>query len=120
MLFKSFFDGIPKSYIEAAWLDGAGELTVLGKVILPLSKAVFMSITIFTVNGSWGEFMWPLLILNDTAKHPLALKVYNYVTEFTIDEYLMLLTFVSVPPIIFFIFFQKYIMEGVSVGGIKG
>lgn len=120
LLFKSFFDGISKSYIEAAWLDGGSQLTVFRKIMLPLSKPVFASVSIFMVTGSWGEFIWPNLLIKTPEKYVLAVKVYKYATVLTIDEYLMLLMFVSAPPIIFYIIFQKYIMKGVSVGGIKG
>ena len=55
ILFKSFFDGISKTYMEAARLDGAGELKIFSKIILPLSKPIFMTVAIFCFNESWGD-----------------------------------------------------------------
>ena len=120
LLFKSFFDGISKTYLEAARVDGGSELTIFWKIIMPLSKPVFMSVAIFTVVGGWGSFLWPSLILKNEELHPIGLALLNMEKTLPIDEYLMLLIFAIVPPILFFILFQKYIMEGVSVGGIKG
>ena len=120
MLFKSFFDGISKTYMEAARLDGAGELKIFSKIILPLSKPIFMTVSIFCFNESWGDFMWPYLLLSEKNLQPLGVTVYTLKTVLKPDEYLMMLIFVVVPPMIVFIFLQKYIMEGVNVGGIKG
>lgn len=120
LLFKSFFDGIPGTYLEAARVDGGTELVIFGKIIMPLSKPVFMSVAIFTVVGGWGTFLWPSLILKNQNLYPIGLTLLNMERTLPIDEYLMLLIFAIVPPILFFLFFQKYIMEGVSVGGIKG
>lgn len=120
MLFKSFFDGISMSYLEAARLDGARELTIFGKVILPLSKPIFMTVGIFTFNGSWGNFMWPYLLLTQKELQTLSIRTYVMKPTLSPDEYMMMLIFVVIPPIIMFLFFQKYIMEGVNIGGIKG
>lgn len=120
LLFKSFFDGIPKTYLEAARIDGGGELSIFAKIIMPLSKPVFMSVSIFTVVGGWGTFLWPSLLLKDANLWPIGLKVLNMKKTLPIDEYLMLLIFAILPPVLFFMVFQKYIMEGISVGGIKG
>lgn len=120
MLFKSFFDGISMTYLEAARLDGAGELKIFRKIILPLSKPIFMTVAIFGFNGSWGEFMWPYLLLSDNKLQTISIRTYTLKQLLPPDELMMVLIFVVVPPIIMFLCFQKYIMEGVNVGGIKG
>ncbi len=120
LLFKSFFDGISRSYLEAARIDGCSELSIFTKIVMPLSKPVFISVAIFIVTNGWGAFLWPYLLIKEPALQPLGVRVYTLQRDLPVDEYLMMLTFVILPPVIFFIIFQKYIMEGVSLGGIKG
>ena len=120
LLFKSFFDGISTSYLEVARIDGGTELGIFAKIIMPLSRPVFMSVAIFTVVGGWGTFLWPSLLIKTKYKMPIGQTILSSKTSMPVDEYLMLLTFGLVPPMLFFCFFQKYIMDGISLGGIKG
>ena len=120
LLFKSFFDGIPKTYLEAARIDGSTELGIFARVILPLSKPVFISVAILVVTSEWGQFLWPSLVIKDEALRPIGLLLYQIQSNLSVDEYMMAMIFVIIPPVIFFVLFQKYIMEGISIGGIKG
>lgn len=121
MLFKSFFDAIPISYIEAARLDGCSNLGIFGKIILPLSKPLLMVISIFSFNASWENFFWPYLVLKDTNMQTVAVEIYKLkVGGIAFDEFMIVLLFSIAPPVIIFIFLQKYIMTGFTLGGIKG
>lgn len=120
LLFKSFFDGIPKAYLEAARIDGCSEIGIFSKIIMPLSKPAFIAVSIFVVTYGWGAFLWPYLLIKEQSMQPLGVRVFTLQRDLPMDEYLMMLIFVVVPPILFFIAFQKYIMEGVSLGGVKG
>lgn len=120
LIFKSFFDTISQSYIEAARIDGCSDIRVFTSIILPLSKPVFMSVSIFTVTHSWGSFFWPYLVVHSEYLKPVGVKIFTLQPVISVDEYIMSLVFVIVPPVIFFLLFQKNIMEGVSLGGIKG
>lgn len=120
LLFKSFFDGIPKAYLEAARIDGCSEAGIFARIILPLSKPVFMSVAIFVFTGGWGSFMWPYLLIKNENMMPIGVRTYILQPVLPQDEYFMMLIFVIVPPIIFFCIFQKYLMDGVSLGGVKG
>lgn len=120
LLFKSFFDGISTSYLEAARIDGCSEVGIFCKIVMPLSKPVFFSVAIFVITGGWGQFLWPYLLIKTPALQPIGVRTYLMQSELAVDEYFMMLIFVVVPPVLFFCFFQKYIMDGVSVGGIKG
>lgn len=122
MIFKSFFDGIPKSLIEAARLDGCNNLGIFYKVMLPLSKPVMIVATIFTVNNTWGEFLWTYLILKDSSKYSVMVKIFTMVgpSGMSQDIVMVALIFALVPPVIMFIFFQKHIMQGFTLSGIKG
>jgi multiple sugar transport system permease protein len=120
LLFKSFFDGIPKSYLEAARIDGCSETRIFTRIVMPLSKPVFMSVAIFVFTGGWGSFMWPYLLIKNENMMPIGVRTYILQPALPQDEYFMMLIFVIVPPIIFFCIFQKYLMDGVSLGGVKG
>ncbi|MEG2670553.1 MAG: ABC transporter permease subunit, partial [Oscillospiraceae bacterium] len=121
MLFKSFFDSIPISYIEAARLDGCSNLGIFTRIILPLSKPLIMVIAIFSFNGAWENFFWPYLVLKDTNIQTVAVEIFKLkVSGIAIDEFMVVLLFSIAPPAIIFIFLQKYIMTGFTLGGIKG
>lgn len=120
MLFKSFFDGIPTSYIEAARLDGCGELGIYGRIILPLSKPIVITVMIFTLNGIWGDFLMPYLLLTDPERYTTGIKIYNLQKEVTIDHQYVTLLFVIIPSAIMYLLFHKYLSEGISIGGVKG
>lgn len=122
LVFKSFFDGIPKSLIEAARLDGCSNLGIFYKVMLPLSKPVMIVATIFTVNNTWGEFLWTYLILKDSSKYSVMVKIFTMVgpSGMSQDIVMVALIFALIPPVILFMFFQKHIMQGFTLSGIKG
>ncbi len=120
ILFKNFFDSIPDSYVEAAKIDGCSEFGIFAKIILPLSKPIMMTVSILTMSNGWGAFLWPYLVLGDNENlSTVGVKIYKLKAGMPIDEYLIALIFVILPPIIFFFMFQKYITKGVAVGGVK-
>ncbi len=120
LLFKSFFDSIHMSYLEAARIDGCTELGIFFKIILPLSKPVIFSVSLFALNGIWGDFFWPYLLLRDERLLPTGVKIYKLAGTARKDIYFMVMIFVMLPPIIIYFTFQKYLMKGLSIGGVKG
>ncbi len=120
MLFKSFFDSIPTSYLEAARLDGCTELGIYGRIILPLSKPVVFTVAIFVLNGIWGDFLWPYLILTDPKLHTTGIKIYHIQKDLRIDEQYVSMLFVIVPSVVMYLCFQKYLAQGIAIGGVKG
>lgn len=122
LLFRNFFNGIPMSYIEAARLDGCSDGGIFARIILPLSKPIIVVVAIFSITGTWGNFMWPYLILGNTGLEPIAVMLYNYSQSQNImqNEYMLLLMLSIIPMIIMYIFFSKQIMGGLDMGGIKG
>ncbi|MFL5628514.1 MAG: carbohydrate ABC transporter permease [Ktedonobacteraceae bacterium] len=125
LVFKSFFDGIPTELTDAARLDGANAWQLFTRIILPLSRPVLAVITIFTVVASWKDFLWPLLVLSNSNIQPLIVAIYhesginsNFPLPFT---YLIAgLALASIPPIILFLFFQRQIIHGITLTGLKG
>ena len=122
LLFRSFFNGIPMEYVEAAQLDGCSLLGIFTKIFIPLSKPIIMTVTIFSVTGTWGNFMWPYLILGNTNLEPVSVMLYNLSNQsgMTVDKYLILLMLSILPMIVVYAIFSKQIMGGVDIGGIKG
>ena len=120
LLFKSFFDSIHMSYLEAARIDGCTELGIFFKIILPLSKPVMFSVALFVLNGIWGDFLWPYLILRKVELYTTGVKIYQMQSGVQIDIYFMSMLFVMLPPVIMYLLFQKYLMKGLSIGGVKG
>lgn len=120
LLFKSFCDSIHMSYLEAARIDGCTEFGIFTKIILPLSKPIVFTISLFALNGIWGDFFWPYLLLRDESLLPTGVKIYKMATAARQDIYFMVMIFVMLPPIIIYFTLQKYMMKGLALGGIKG
>ena len=121
LIFKSFFDSIPQSLIEAARLDGCTNLGIFFRVMLPLSKPVLMVIAIFTINASWSDFFWPYLVLGSRSElYTVMVKIFYMAGWYSEDIQVVALIFTIIPPTILFLFFQRYIMSGFTLSGIKG
>lgn len=124
ILFKTSFDGVSSSLVDAAKIDGASNLIIFLRIIIPLSLPVIMTVALFTFNGQFGNFFWPNLILTDPKKYTLGVQVYKmqHVTNgiITDDIKMMGIIFAIAPQIIVFALFQKHIMGGINIGGIKG
>lgn len=120
LLFKNFFDGIPTSYIESAKLDGCSNIGIFMRIIVPLSKPIIYTMTVFVFNTTWNNFMGPFLYLKDLELAPVALRLYTAGTQWTEPEQMLAAFIVMVPSIIVFMICSKQIMgNNVSVG-VKG
>jgi len=122
MLFRNFFNGIPISYLEAARIDGASDIKIFAKIILPLSKPILMVVMVFGVTGCWGNFMWPYLLLGGTAREPISVMLYKLSSSSLLmqNEFLLLTMITMIPMIIVFALFSKQIMGGLNMSGLKG
>ncbi|WP_050776718.1 carbohydrate ABC transporter permease [Streptomyces sp. SPB074] len=118
LLVKRFFDGIPAELYEAARVDGAGPLTLLRRIVVPMSRPVLSVISLFTLIASWKDYIWPLIALTDPHKQPIAVTL--PVIAGTADQGLLLagLFLASVPPLLLFVVFQRQVVNG--VGGDTG
>ena len=122
LLFKTNFDAIPSEYIEAAKIDGCSEIGIFLKIMVPLSVPVVTYVTVTSLNSVWSDFFWPMLTLSEQSLQTVPVRIFalQSSTNITISQYMMALTFASLPPIILFALFQKQLMQGVAVGGVKG
>lgn len=120
-LFKNFFDTLPEALFDAARIDGAGNMTIFLKVVLPLSLPVFSIAILNTWNAVYSQFMVPLMLLPGKEKWPLMVQIYtSTVSAVPWNQIMVLLTVASVPLIIVYILCQKYIVEGIVMTGLKG
>ena len=120
IVFKSFFDGLPQALIEAARIDGCGEFKIIPKIILPLCIPVVVTMVILTLREAWSDFFWPYLVLRDKERITVMVELFSIQNLIPLDELVLLLSFSILPPTILFIFFQKYIIQGFTLSGIKG
>ena len=120
IMFKDFFDKIPLSYVEAAKIDGAGKLKIFFKIILPLSKPIIATISVFVITASWNSFMWPLLMLQEKEMYPVALALYKIQGELQAPKALMFSIIAVVPMIIVYFIAQKYVVTNSVNEGDKG
>ena len=120
LLFKSYFDSLSITYFEAAKIDGCSNTGMFFKIVLPLSIPIIAVIIIFQFNGAWGSFFWPYLLINESDMVVLGQKLFTMKSTAPIDEYITAMMFVVIPPAILYIIFQKQIMGGINIGGVKG
>ena len=120
VIYIATLSGVDPQQHEAARIDGCTDLMIFFRIVVPLSKPVIMVITLFTLNGVWSDFLWPYLTLTDKNLFTVMVKLYRMGTNYSIDKKMIAMTFAIIPPIILFAIFQKHIMTGFSLGGIKG
>ncbi|MBQ7794823.1 MAG: carbohydrate ABC transporter permease [Clostridia bacterium] len=121
LMFKNFFDSISISLVEAAKIDGATDIGVFWKILLPLSVPIITYVGINAAQGAWGAFFWPNIVIEDQNMIPMATKLYKMKSEaYTLDKQFLALIFSIIPSLLVFMIFQKQIMGGINVGGVKG
>ncbi|EWS79564.1 carbohydrate ABC transporter permease [Brachybacterium phenoliresistens] len=135
IVMRSFFMGIPRELLESARIDGAGDISILVRIVLPLSKAVIAVIGLFYAVGFWNSFFTAMLYISDQTLWPIQLILRSYViqgTSLTADSLgvsqapppqsiKMAVVVVALAPIVLvYPFLQKYFSKGVITGAIKG
>ena len=122
-LLKQFMQTLPSELIEAARVDGASEWAIFAKIIMPLSTPALAVTAIFAFQRYWNSFLWPLIVLQDPDKFTLQVGLsYIHTSEFGTNYGLLMsgAALAAVPMILFFFAFQKYFMQGLRIGAIKG
>lgn len=121
-MFKNAFDSVSISLVEAARIDGCTDMKIFTKIMVPLAMPTVIYLAINAVNASWSDFLMPYLVLKSDSKLITPVKIFLAKSDNTIpmNSYLMGLIIASIPPFILFAIFQKHILGGVNVGGVKG
>jgi multiple sugar transport system permease protein len=121
-LMVQFFRGIPKELDEAARMDGAGPWRIYWKIIMPLSMPVLATAAIFTFIWTWDDFFGPLIYLSDLRQYTVMLGLRTFTDSTGMSDYggLFAMSVLSLVPIfVFFLFFQRLLIEGIATTGMK-
>lgn len=120
--FRQYLTGMPKEIIEAGRIDGATEYGIFFRLIMPIMKPPFAAMAILNGMNSWNNFLWPLLVLRSSDKYTLPIGLNTLITPYGNNYDLLIVgSFFSVLPIlILFLCFQKYFIEGMTAGAVKG
>jgi alpha-glucoside transport system permease protein len=121
-LLRNFFADLPKELLESAYLDGASNMRVFFRLILPLSVPALASLAIFQFLWVWNDLLVALVYLQDPAKSPMTVTINNLVSSFgTQWQLLTAAAFISMAlPLVIFIALQRYFVEGITAGAVKG
>ncbi len=121
-LMRQFFMGLPMEVSEAARIDGANEFQIFLYIIMPLARPAVAVVVIFAAVAAWGEFLAPLLFLQEETKYPLSIGLQFYRQEHDVAYNLLMAasTLIVLPIVALFIAFQRFFIEGVTVGSVKG
>lgn len=113
---------IPKDLMDAARIDGCGNLKIFFEVVLPLVKSSILALSIFTFVGAWNNFLWPLVACTKAEMKTLPLALSMMKTQFNTDVGLTMACAVInfLPPFIFYVFLQGRFKEGMTLSGMKG
>lgn len=121
-LIKQFMGAVPDELLEAAQIDGAGEIKTFTTIVIPLIKPVLISLTIFTFISTWNDFLWPLVISTGEDMYTLTVALSSLKGRFATNYGLVMagsvLTFLF--PFTLYLLLQKQFVEGIALSGIKG
>ncbi len=121
VLFKQYFDTLPRDIFEAAEIDGCGSFRMFISMMLPLSKPIIAVVAIFAITASWSDFLLPYLVLNGSDKVTVMVKLFSFKdTPTDAVSVLRASFFAIIPPAILFVLFQRQITDGAQVGAVKG
>lgn len=122
IIMTSFLRGIPNDLIEAARIDGAGEVSTFVNVVLPLARTVMVTVSIFTFIGNWNSYLWPYLCAMSEDMFTLPVGIPTFISQFSVDKTVPMTVnmIASIPILVFFIIFEKQIVKGITLAGIKG
>ncbi|MDQ0233433.1 carbohydrate ABC transporter permease [Metabacillus malikii] len=120
--FRQYALGLPKELMDAARIDGATEYGIFFKIMMPLMLPSFAAMAILQGLNSWNNFLWPLLVLRSNDMFTLPIGLATLLTPYG-NNYDVLIAgsvMTIIPIVILFIFFQRYFVSGLTVGGVKG
>jgi multiple sugar transport system permease protein len=113
---------VPDDLLEAARIDGASEFRIFHAVILPMLQPIVVTLAVFTSLGTWNDFMWPLIVLNDSELYTLPVALASLSREHVQDNELMMAGAVltTLPVLLVFLALQRYYIQGITLGSVKG
>lgn len=122
-LMRQFIQTLPTELIDAARIDGCGEVRVFWDMVLPLAKPGLAVLGIFVFMGQWSAFLWPLIITNSNDMRTLQVGfalLANRELRVNFGALMAAATYMALPMLVVFFAFQRYFLRGITIGGIKG
>lgn len=121
-LIRQAFMDIPREVEESAIIDGAGPVQIFWNILFPMVRPSLGVLTILSFVGSWNNFLWPLLVLNDPQKYPITLGLYQLQGAFSANTRLIEAgaMIALLPILVVFIFFQRYFIQSATSSAVKG
>ena len=123
LLYRQFFMDIPQDLIDAARIDGCNDFSILFKIIWPISKPVIITVGIISFMGAWNNVLWPLVVIRDEALMTLPQLVTLFKVggqaESQLGAQLAAASFLAIPIIVIYSFFQRYFIESMATTGLK-
>jgi multiple sugar transport system permease protein len=121
-LLMGYYRSIPEELEDAARIDGANRLQVFVKLILPLAKPVLMAVTLFAITAAWNEFFYVYVLIRSDRFYTLAVGLYQmvFVDVFPLGEMMMASILMAVPVLVLYGYAQKFMVEGLTLGSVKG
>jgi len=123
-MLRQFFLSIPRAIDEAAEIDGASHWMIFSRMILPLALPGLATLTVFTFLGTWGSFLWPLIVTNttDLATLPLGLLAFQNASNYGTEWHLLMAAslLILLPVIALFLIGQRFFVSGLTIGAVKG
>jgi multiple sugar transport system permease protein len=125
-VFRQFFMQLPRELFEAARIDGAGELTILTRIAIPLCKPALLTAVLLTFIGPWNEFLWPFLVTKEQSMQPLAVSLANYISTVSgaaanpFGAILAGACVLAAPAIVLFVLFQRRFVASQIGSAVKG
>jgi len=120
-LMRQYMMTIPDELLEAARIDGATNLQIFARIMIPLSVPVISTLTIFSFVWRWNDFLWPFLVINDDRLQTVQLALANFVGQYAVKwgSLLAMTTLSMLPMLVIFLIFQRYFLRGISTTGLK-
>jgi multiple sugar transport system permease protein len=121
-LVRQYAASLPDELLEAARIDGASELRIFSSIVVPLLRPILVTLAVFTFLGTWNDFLWPLIVLNDGRLYTLPVALASLSREHVQDSELMMAGSVVtiVPVLLVFLVLQRHYMQGLLSGAVKG
>ena len=120
-MFRTFFVSIPDDLIESARIDGASDGEIFMKIMLPIAKPIIMTLSIFSFQWRWNDYIWPLIVLNDPKKYTVQVAIRSLVGAENVNWTVLIAASVLsiIPLVLVFIVFQRYILDSGATTGMK-
>lgn len=121
-LMKQFFESVPDDFLDAARIDGLNEFQIWWEVAMPLVTPALSALAIFVFLGNWTAFLWPLIVTNSTELYTIPVGLSAFSDEVDVQWELIMTgsSLATIPTLIVFLLFQRYIIRGVMLTGLKG